>query len=58
MNIAKSCCVAFDYGTNTRVATCDVTYRGVPLPEQAPLQPIRYLGMLLTLTYDYKSEKD
>ena len=58
VNLAKSCCAAFDYGTNTRVPTCDVTYRGVPLPEQAPHEPIRYLGMLLTLTHDYKSEKD
>jgi len=58
VNLAKSCCAAFDYGTNTRVPTCDVTYRGVPLPEQAPHEPIRYLGMLLTLTHDYKFEKD
>ena len=58
MNLAKSSCAAFDYGTNTRVPTCDVTYRGVPLPEQALHEPIRYLGMLLTLTHDYKSEKD
>jgi hypothetical protein len=25
VNLANSCCAAFDYGTNTRVPTCDVT---------------------------------
>ena len=45
-------------GTNTRIPTFDVTYRGVPLPEQAPHEPIRYSGMLVTLTHDYRSEKD
>jgi hypothetical protein len=56
VNLVKSCCAVFDYGTNNRVQTGDVTYRGVPLPEQALHEPIRYLGMLLTLTHDSKSE--
>ena len=51
VNLAKSCCAAFDYGTNTRIPPCDVTYRGVPPPEQALHEPIRYLGTLLTLTH-------
>jgi hypothetical protein len=37
VSLAKSCCAGFDYVTNTRVPTCDVTYRGVTLPEQALL---------------------
>ncbi len=49
---------AFDYGTNIQVPTRDVTYQRITLPEQVLHEPILYLGMLLTFTYDYKSEKD
>ena len=34
-----------------------VTYRGQPLPQHAIEKPFRYLGVLVTLTLDYKFEK-
>jgi hypothetical protein len=58
VNLTKSICAAFDYETNSRVSTADITYKNVPLPALASDKPLEYLGMLIDLSLDYKREKD
>ena len=56
LNGDKSFVSAIDYSRNTQVDVT-VTYRGQPLPQHAVGEPFRYLGVLVTLTRDYKFEK-
>ena len=58
VNLNKSLCAAFDYGTNGPVSTADITYKNVPLPALAADEPLDYLGMLIDLSLNYRREKD
>ena len=57
LNRDKSFISAIDYSQRTQV-DAKILYRGRPLPQHPIDEPLRYLGVLVTLTLNFKFEKD
>ena len=58
LNLSKSFVIAFDFSQMVQVDTSQLLYRGSQLPVHPADQPFRYLGVLLTVTLDFKHEKE
>eukprot|EP00961_Rhodomonas_salina_P275261 3718509-Rhodomonas_salina.1 len=48
---------AYDFGARAPIPTAAIKYRGKPLTPLHPASPFKYLGIRLTLTLDWKFEK-
>ena len=57
LNRDKSFISAIDYSQRTQV-NVNILYRGRPLPQHPVDEPFRYLGVLVTLTLNFKFEKE
>ena len=57
LNRDKSFISAIDYSQRTQVDV-KILYRGQPLPQHPIDEPLRYLGVLVTLTLNFQFEKE
>jgi len=58
VNLKKSGISAIDFNTGARVATDSITLNGHPFPVIPPDQPHKHLGVRMTMTGDFRAEKE
>ena len=59
VNMAKSCISAIDYNTGRQVSTFGgITLDGRPFPAFPPHCAHKHLGVYITMTGDFRAEKD
>jgi len=58
VNMTKSCISAIDFNTGRQVSTDSITLDGCPFPAIPPHCAHKHLGVYITLTGDFRAEKD